>query len=78
MPTILRIGPYRFFFYSADCNEPAHVHVERESHIAKFWLAPVRMVENGGFSRRELMRMQRLVDEHQETLLRGWNEHCNS
>ncbi|WP_129633758.1 DUF4160 domain-containing protein [Candidatus Oscillochloris fontis] len=76
MPTILRIGPYRFFFYSADCNEPAHVHVERDSQIAKFWLMPVRLSESGGFGRRELLRIQRLIDEHHETLLRGWNEHC--
>jgi hypothetical protein len=32
MPTILRIGPYRFF-YSADCDEPAHIHVERDTHM---------------------------------------------
>ena len=25
MLTVLRIGPYRFFFYSADQNEPRHV-----------------------------------------------------
>ncbi|RRR69741.1 MAG: DUF4160 domain-containing protein [Candidatus Viridilinea halotolerans] len=77
MPTILRIGPYRFFFYSADCSEPAHVHIERDSQIAKFWLTPVRLAESGGFSRRELTRMHRLVEEHHATLLGGWDEHCN-
>jgi hypothetical protein len=31
MPTIKNIpGPYRFFFYSFDCNEPEHIHVQRE------------------------------------------------
>lgn len=29
MPTVLRVGPYRFFFYSGDGDEPRHVHVER-------------------------------------------------
>ena len=28
MPTILRVGPYRFFFYASDRAEPMHVHVE--------------------------------------------------
>ena len=28
MPTILRAGPYRFFFYANDRAEPVHVHVE--------------------------------------------------
>jgi len=36
MPTALRIGPYRFFFYAGDRDEPPHVHVEREQCIAKF------------------------------------------
>ena len=26
MPTVLRHGPYRFFFYSGDRDEPPHVH----------------------------------------------------
>jgi hypothetical protein len=31
MPTIKNIsGPYRFFFYSFDCNEPVHVHIQRD------------------------------------------------
>ena len=27
MPTVLRWGPYRAFFYSNENDEPAHVHV---------------------------------------------------
>ena len=43
MPTVPDIpGPYRLFFYSFDCHEPPHVHVERERNKAKFWLDPVR------------------------------------
>jgi hypothetical protein len=38
MPTVLRSGPYRFFFYSADREEPRHVHVARGEARAKFWL----------------------------------------
>lgn len=30
MPTILRDGPYRLFFYSNEGEEPPHVHVERD------------------------------------------------
>jgi hypothetical protein len=40
MPTIVRDGPYRLFFYSADGAEPPHVHIERDAAIAKYWLAP--------------------------------------
>ena len=48
VPTVLVEGPYRYFFYSADRTEPAHVHIEREAHRAKFWLSPVRLARSGG------------------------------
>ena len=35
MPTVMRVGPYRLFFYSADGHEPPHIHVERDADIAK-------------------------------------------
>ena len=38
MPTVVRLGPYRLFFYSADRDEPPHIHVEREGSGAKFWI----------------------------------------
>ena len=77
MPTVLRIGPYRFFFYAGDRNEPAHVHVEREKHKAKFWLDPVRLAQSGGFRGHELVRLQQLIEEKQVQLLRSWDEYFN-
>ncbi|MFZ1729997.1 MAG: DUF4160 domain-containing protein [Bacteroidota bacterium] len=62
-------GPYRFFFYSGDSNEPPHVHVEREDKIAKFWLNPVRIQTSGGFSRMEIVRIERMVREHNSELM---------
>ena len=52
MLTVLRDGPYRFFFYSGDRDEPPHVHVERDDCEAKFWLDPVRLERSRRFSRR--------------------------
>jgi len=75
MPTILQIGPYRFFFYAGDRNEPSHIHVERDRHTAKFWLELVRLQKSGGFSSVELNRIQRLVEKNREQLLREWNEY---
>ncbi|MFH1436112.1 MAG: DUF4160 domain-containing protein [Pseudomonadota bacterium] len=43
MPTVLRVGSYRFFFYAGDRDEPPHVHIERDDRIAKLWLDPVRL-----------------------------------
>ena len=77
MPTVLRIGPYRFFFYAGDRDEPLHIHVERDNNKAKFWLEPVRLQHSGGFSRAEINRIQKTVEENQEDLLRSWNEYFN-
>lgn len=74
MPTVLRNGPYRFFFYSADSAEPPHVHIERDLCEAKFWLDPVRLEHNQGFGRRELNRIRKLVRQNVNDLLRSWNE----
>lgn len=74
MPTVLRSGPYRLFFYAGDGAEPPHVHVERESNRAKFWLKPVRLQESGGFARAEIIRLALLVEEHRDLLLNAWND----
>jgi len=73
MPTVLRIGPYRFYFYSHEPNEPPHVHIDREAASAKFWLSNIALARNIGFSAKELGVLQRLVVEHQATLLEAWN-----
>ena len=75
LPTVLRAGPYRFFFYSADRDEPPHVHVEREEANAKLWLEPVRIDSSRGFGRTEIGRIQRLAEEHAAFLLRSWYEY---
>ena len=75
MPTVLRLRPYRFFFYAGDYDEPSHVHVERDENLAKFWLEPVRLQRSGGFGRPEINRIQKLVQDRQEQLLRSWDEY---
>jgi Domain of unknown function (DUF4160) len=77
MPTALRSGPYRFFFYAGDRDEPPHMHIERDANTAKFWLDPVRLQNSGGFSRTEINRIQELVEENREVLLESWNEFFN-
>ncbi len=78
MSTILRIGPYRFFFYSGDRDEPRHVHVERDNKIAKFWFDPVRLQNSGGFNRVEIGQIQKIISEHQTELMEAWDEYFGS
>ncbi len=73
MPTVLRDGPYRFYFYSHEPNEAPHVHVDRDDDSAKFWLVPVALVRNFGFRPHELRVLERLVNEHKAALLEAWN-----
>jgi hypothetical protein len=77
MPTVKNIsGRYRFFFYSFDCNEPEHVHVQRENRVCKYWLIPVALARNDGFSARELNQIRAEVVRNVEKILEAWYEHC--
>ncbi|MCC3701651.1 DUF4160 domain-containing protein [Rouxiella badensis] len=73
MPTILRIGGFRFFFYSHEPNEPAHIHVDKDSATAKIWLHKLSVASNVGFSPRELRTLVRLVSEHRTLLQEAWD-----
>ena len=42
------------YFHSHEPNEPPHVHVDRDDQSAKFWLSPVALARNLGFSPVEL------------------------
>jgi len=77
MPAVLRVGPYRFYFYSYDCGEPRHIHVDREGKSAKFWLDPnVLLVVNYGYSRKELRDIERIARENLERLRNAWDNFC--
>jgi hypothetical protein len=75
MPTVLRIGPYRFFFYAGDRDEPPHIHVEREDKVAKFWLNPIRLQSSGGFDRGEISQVLRIINQHHKQLVEAWHEY---
>ena len=75
MPTVLRSGPHRLFFYSGDGIEPPHIHVERDQNIAKFWLDPVQLASSRGLKPAELRDIERLVTDHAQELLEAWNEY---
>ncbi len=75
MPTVLRIGPFRFYFYSMEIGEPPHIHIESDDKTAKFWLVPVELARSHGFRPQELTRLRALVIKHRETFEEAWNVH---
>ena len=74
MPTVLREGPYRFFFVASDRSEPPHIHVRRERRVAKFWLNPLALQRTGGFAPKELNLIAGVVEAHRDLFLESWYE----
>ena len=78
MPTILRDGPYRFFFYSGDRDEALHVHIERDEKIAKVWLDPIRLHNSGGFNRTEIAKILGIIKKNREIMMEAWHDYFGS
>ncbi|HVO25898.1 MAG TPA: DUF4160 domain-containing protein [Candidatus Margulisiibacteriota bacterium] len=78
MPTVLRSGPYRLYFFSHEPNEPPHVHVDRDDKSAKFWLQPLALARNFGFPLHELRRIRTLLEANHGKLLEAWHGHLGA
>ncbi len=73
MPTVLIVGPYRFFFYANEGNEPAHIHVARDRALAKFWLHEASLANSSGFNAVELTKLLSIVKDHRTKFMEAWN-----
>ena len=77
-PTVMRVGPYRFFFNSRE-EMRRHVHVATAGGTAKFWLEPVVALESyHELSPRDLRDVDLLVREHEDELKSAWDRHFPS
>ena len=77
MPTVLRIGGYRFHFYSNEGIEPPHIHVRHADGECKFWLEPIVLAKNRGLSPQQLRQVEQLVYANQQHFLEKFNEFHN-
>jgi hypothetical protein len=75
MPTVMRIGSFRFYFYSHEPNEPPHVHIDRGEATIKVWLDSGEVAKSRGFRAHEINDIVTLVDEHRVRLLEAWHEY---
>jgi hypothetical protein len=73
MPTVLRWGPYRAFFYSNEGGEPPHIHVR--SADSKFWLHDLSVAVNAGFPAQEIGAIVRYLRSQRDLLESKWHEH---
>jgi hypothetical protein len=76
MPTILRTNGFRFFFYSNENDEPAHVHVEKGNAEGKIWLAPtLAAVYFRGFGSNEQNDIMEIASKNLDSFLIKWYEY---
>jgi hypothetical protein len=75
VPTVLKIGSYRFHFYSDELREPPHIHVGTPDGECKFWLDPIRLARNKGVAPHIIREIEKLVFEHQTFLKEKYNEY---
>lgn len=73
MPTLLRIGAFRFYFYSHEPNEPPHVHVDRGAATMKVWLSNLEVASSRGFRAHEIGGIVAMVEEHRGAFLEAWH-----
>lgn len=75
MPTIMRRGGARYFFYSNEGDEPPHVHVEYQGQTAKFWLAPVNLARTSSMRLGDLRSVARIVEANAGYFQEVWHEY---
>lgn len=74
-PTVLRIGNYRFYFFSRE-EKKKHVHIISPDGEAKFWIEPIiSLAAYTGFSKKQLGHLQKLVEEHKNEIAKAWKKH---
>jgi len=77
-PTIIRIGSYRFYFFSRE-ETRIHVHIVSPEGEAKFWIEPiVALATYTGLTKRQLNHLQKLVEEHKNEIVKAWKKHFES
>jgi len=76
MPTILRINGFRFFFYSNENDEPAHIHIEKGDAEGKVWLEPIMEgVYFRGFTNGEQNEIMDIIKANLKNFIIKWYEH---
>lgn len=74
VPTVHRFDGLRVVIYPND-HEPAHVHVMDGEHEARFALdqgGAVELIENYGFSSRDVTRIRAELQGRRDALIEEW------
>jgi hypothetical protein len=74
VPVVLRVGGFKFFFFSDEGNEPVHIHVEYGDKAAKYWLCPVRLARNYGMKPQDLRKIREILEKNESMIQEKWDE----
>lgn len=74
IPTVLRKNGFRFFFYSREGNEPAHIHVIGRNGEMKVWLDPVSVSKVYNLKSKDQKNVVEIVNENKAFLLDSWRQ----
>jgi hypothetical protein len=77
MPTVLRIGAFRFHFYSDERNEPPHIHIDTPDGECKFWLEPIKLARNRNVKPHIVREIEKLVFENIIALRKSYDTFHN-
>ncbi|MGB3780546.1 MAG: DUF4160 domain-containing protein [Tunicatimonas sp.] len=76
MPKIYEQNGYRFFFYSAEGDEPCHVHIKKGEGDGKIWLEPeLREEYLVDFKIQEKKQIRKIVQEQRDYFIQRWHEY---
>jgi hypothetical protein len=76
MPVVFRHNGIRFMFYANEGTprEPVHIHAVKAGAGAKFWINPIRIASNRGFSPVELRELVAVVEANSISIQTAWKE----
>jgi hypothetical protein len=46
--------------------------------LCKFWIQPVALVRNQGFTAKELNTIRKIITENRDMIMEAWYEHCGT
>lgn len=72
MPTIYRFDGFRFFFYSNEGSEPAHIHVAKGDGECKIWLVTLEIAYSYNLKASEIKIMMKIVRKNRDRFLADW------
>lgn len=76
MPEVFRFLGYSFFFYSRE-HEPIHIHIEGNDGYAIYDLEEDSFIEREQYriKKNDLKKIERIIFENKELIIKKWKEH---